>query len=200
MYSFVLNNNNSLSTAEIDQNSYSGHCSIGKAQAVYGGQVIGQALMAAYRSIKDLDSDFLLNSFHCYFLSPTLHDEVLYQVRRVKEGRNLCSLTVDASQVNNRINFKCMMSFAKFKPGGNAFDLVPRQMPSVPHPDKPNDMDGIYLLDVNKYLQDKMSFPRFSMFLVYNSEEVDRTQRNGRPTEAKYVHVLRLLCWCAITK
>ena len=145
--------------------------------------------MAAYRSIKDLDSDFLLNSFHCYFLSPTLHDKALYQVRRVKEGRNLCSLTVDASQVNNRINFKCMMSFAKLEPGGNAFDLVPRQMPSVPHPDKPAqpiNLDGQCLYDMNQHLQD-MTIPGFNVFVVYNSSEIDRVRRNERPTEAKYV-------------
>ena len=117
---------------------------------IYGGQIIGQALWATTESMMKVDSNFVLSSFHSYYVSPTVSDkEIRYKVQRLKEGRNFCTLTVEASQVSDRICFKCMASFDKLGPVGNAFDMETKPMPIVPHPDRPDapvDSDRKYLI------------------------------------------------------
>ena len=107
---------------------------------IYGGQVIGQALSAATRSMMEVDSNFVLSSFHCYYVSPTIDNhDIVYKVQRLKEGKTFCSLTVAACQVSDRTTFKLMASFDKLGPAGNAFDMETKCMPIVPHPDRPDD-------------------------------------------------------------
>ena len=101
-------------------------------RSVYGGLVMGQALMAATRSVSGLHSDFLLHSFHCYFVGPTqVHPSVIYKVGHAKDGRNFCSLTVKATQ-GDKVNFHCMASF--YKPETSVISYSGRPMPNVPKP------------------------------------------------------------------
>ena len=39
-------------------------------RAVYGGQVMGQALVAASLCVHDLHPSFTIHSYHCYFVGP----------------------------------------------------------------------------------------------------------------------------------
>ena len=166
---------------------------MGRKSAVYGGQVIGQALWAATECMMKVDSNFVLSSFHCYFISPTLYDEdIHYKVQRLKEGKNFCTLTVEAYQVNDRICFKCMALFDKLAPVGNAFDMATKPMPIVPHPDRPDapvDSDRKYLIVGRDFALDSVAgkslFTSMDMILCYSGEEI-QAFRTKSPADARY--------------
>src|SRR5947208_573139 len=65
-------------------------------QRVFGGQVAGQALMAAARTV---DAGRPIQSLHAYFLrpgDPTV--PILYQVDRIRDGRSFTTRRVVAIQ------------------------------------------------------------------------------------------------------
>ena len=160
---------------------------MGLRSAVYGGQVIGQALTSAFQSIQDLDSSFRLHSVHCYFVGPTKYEQdIRYKVQRIKEGKSFCSLTVDATQGDNVMTSKFMVSFDKPEPGPNSnlFDFASREMPSVPHPDSINSRDdtmksddeGLRLFHVNEYFEyfGAMSlFPGLNVYMCLTVKEME---------------------------
>ena len=130
-----------------------GRGSIGAKAAVFGGQVIGQALIAACKTVQEADSDFQLHSLHCYFVSPTLYNvDILYGVQQIRESKSFSSYIVDVSQTGGT-TCKCMVSFDKPEVRNNVFDYAPRSMPIVAHPDRPDDpveSDRKQLIDVKK--------------------------------------------------
>lgn len=93
---------------------------------------MSQALMSATKSVTTLHQDFLLHSFHCYFVGPTKTDPpVKYEVGHAKDGKNFCSLVVKAMQ-GDKINFHCMASF--YKPISSVVEYQAKDMPLVPKP------------------------------------------------------------------
>ena len=115
-------------------------------RAVYGGQVVGQALMAASMSVHDLNPSFLLHSFHCYFVGPMrTTPEVIYHVTRVKEGKNFCSVSVVAVQ-SDKVCFHCLVSFQKPEAVTAELDYCSQLMPAVPHP---SDSDSIAMSELS---------------------------------------------------
>ena len=56
-----------LDLEQIELNLYRGHSPETSWQRVFGGQVIGQALMAAYKTV---DPDRICHSLHAYFIRP----------------------------------------------------------------------------------------------------------------------------------
>ena len=105
-------------------------------RAVYGGQVVGMALVAACRNVHDLDPSFLLQSFHCYFVGPTqTSPEVIFTISRVKEGKNFCSVSVVAVQ-GDKVCFHCLVSFQKPEPVRAELKYSAHSMPAVLHPDR----------------------------------------------------------------
>ena len=165
---------------------------MGGESAVFGGQVIGQALLAATRSMMEVDSNFVLSSFHCYFISPTLYDrDIVYKVQRLKEGKTFCSLTVAACQVSDRTTFKLMASFDKLGPAGNAFDMETKRMPIVPHPDRPDDpvdSDRKYLINAKDYMSDSYTkkLACLDLLVCFSAEEI-QAFRTKTPMEARYI-------------
>ena len=106
-------------------------------RACYGGQLASQALMAATKSISDLDSSFLLHSIHCYFVGPTqASSDLVYKVERIKDGKTFCSVSVQAVQ-RGRVTFHCLASFQKNEnvDVDSVLDYTRHPMPVVPHPD-----------------------------------------------------------------
>ena len=102
--------------------------------ALYGGQTIAQSLLAAYQSISDLNSTFVLHSFHCYFIGPLQKgSEIIYRIDSVKVGVNFISLLVKAVQ-NSKVKFHCMVSFKQPGPSSGVFDSCTKEMPNVPRP------------------------------------------------------------------
>lgn len=103
-------------------------------RAVYGGQVIGQALASACKCVYDLNPSFLMHSFHCYFVGPMQPSpEVTYRVNRVKDGINFCSLSVVAVQ-SGKVCFHCLVSFQKPEAVVAKLEYSKYPKPLVPHP------------------------------------------------------------------
>src|SRR6059058_1563242 len=98
-------------------------------QRVFGGQVAGQALVAASRTV---DADRPVHSLHAYFLrpgDPTI--PILYDVDRIRDGRSFTTRRVIAIQHGKAI-FNMSVSFHRDEPGLD-FELP---MPDVPAADE----------------------------------------------------------------
>jgi acyl-CoA thioesterase II len=96
-------------------------------QRVFGGQVIGQALVAAYRTVEGRSA----HSLHCYFLrpgDPAL--PIIYSVDRIRDGGSFSTRRVVAVQHGQAI-FSMAASFHK-QEEGLAHQM---KMPDVPLPE-----------------------------------------------------------------
>lgn len=97
-------------------------------QRVFGGQVIGQALVAASRTVEDRSA----HSLHGYFLragDPKV--PIVYEVERIRDGKSFTTRRVVAIQ-HGRPIFSMSVSFHKEEPG-----LTHQgEMPNVPGPDE----------------------------------------------------------------
>jgi acyl-CoA thioesterase-2 len=99
---------------------------------VFGGQVLGQALMAAYATIEGRD----VHSLHAYFLRAGDPDHpIIYEVDRSRDGKSFSSRRVVAIQHGEQI-FHMSASFHV------AEEAIDRQadMPPVPDPESLPDM------------------------------------------------------------
>jgi acyl-CoA thioesterase-2 len=97
-------------------------------QRVYGGQVLGQALMAAVRTV---DPGRRVHSLHGYFLlagDPSL--PIIYDVERIRDGGSFTTRRVKAIQHGAAI-FTMSASFHKAEEGLEHQSA----MPDVPEPD-----------------------------------------------------------------
>jgi acyl-CoA thioesterase-2 len=97
-------------------------------QRVFGGQVAGQALVAAGRTVP---ADRPVHSLHAYFIrpgDPTV--PLIYLVERVRDGRSFTTRRVTTIQHGKTI-FTLSASFHRDEPGVEHAD----PMPDVPPPD-----------------------------------------------------------------
>ncbi|MDY6885352.1 MAG: thioesterase family protein, partial [Pseudomonadota bacterium] len=70
-------------------------------RALFGGQVLGQALAAAYETVSP---DRVAHSFHTYFLLPgDTKKPVVYDVEIVRDGRSFSARRVKAIQDGRNI-------------------------------------------------------------------------------------------------
>lgn len=96
-------------------------------QRVFGGQVAGQALVAAARTVEKGS----VHSLHSYFLRPGDPSiPILYEVDRIRDGRSFTTRRVVAIQ-HGRAIFNLAASFHVTEPG---FDHQ-ATMPDVPDPE-----------------------------------------------------------------
>ncbi|EJW10737.1 Acyl-CoA thioesterase II [Rhodovulum sp. PH10] len=85
-------------------------------QRVFGGQVIGQALVAACRTVDDLAAH-PPHSLHAYFLLPgDPKVPIIYEVERLRDGRSYSTRRVTAIQ-HGRPIYSMMVSFHGAEPG-----------------------------------------------------------------------------------
>jgi len=117
-----------LDLEEIERNHYRGTSPDEGWQRVYGGQVLGQALVAASRTV---DPDRHAHSLHGYFLRPgDTTAPILYVVDRIRDGKSFTTRRVVAVQHGHAI-FNMAISFQIDEEGlTHQFD-----MPQVPPPD-----------------------------------------------------------------
>lgn len=95
---------------------------------VFGGQVLGQALFAACKTV---EQGWLPHSLHAYFLRPGAPDaQILYEVDRIRDGRSFATRRVVARQRRKAI-FSMAASFQVAEQG---FDHQ-IDMPVVAGPD-----------------------------------------------------------------
>ena len=96
-------------------------------QRVFGGQVVGQALVAATRTVEGV----LPHSLHAYFLlagDPKV--PIIYEVDRIRDGKSFTTRRVVGIQHGHAI-FSMSVSFHNDEPGLDH----QMAMPVVPHPD-----------------------------------------------------------------
>ena len=118
-----------LDLEPIEVNLFRGNSPKTSWQRVFGGQVIGQAMVAACRTVEGR----LPHSLHCYFILPgDPQIPIIYQVERLRDGRSYSTRRVTAIQHGNAI-FSIMVSFHAEEEG--AFDHQDK-MPDVPPPEK----------------------------------------------------------------
>ncbi len=103
-----------LDLEPLEDNLFRGARGIEGWQRVFGGQVLGQALMAAVRTV---DPARTLHSLHGYFLlagDPAI--PIIYDVERIRDGGSFTTRRVKAIQ-HGRAIFSMSASFHKHEEG-----------------------------------------------------------------------------------
>jgi acyl-CoA thioesterase-2 len=117
-----------LDLEAIEQNLFRGHSPDASWQRVFGGQVIAQALSAAYRTVPE---DRVCHSLHAYFIRPgDPKVPILYEVDRARDGKSFTTRRVVAIQHGKQI-FNLASSFQVMEEG---FEHQV-EMPGVPQPE-----------------------------------------------------------------
>lgn len=107
---------------------------------VFGGQVAGQAVMAAQRTVMD---DKVLHSLHVYFvLGGDPHVPIIYDVENVRDGRSFATRRVSARQ-HGEVIFYMTASFHREEKGWEHQNVLS----PTPGPDEATPM-----LDLVKYV------------------------------------------------
>lgn len=132
-----------LDLEEIEQNIFRGESRDIGTPSVFGGQVLGQALSAASRTIRDRPA----HSLHAYFLRRgDVNAPIVYQVDRARDGKSFSNRRVVAIQHGQQIfnmtaSFQCEEEGLEHQAG----------MPNVPGPDELRDITDIQLGDMGKF-------------------------------------------------
>jgi acyl-CoA thioesterase-2 len=93
-----------LELEAIDANLFRGRQPITFLQRVFGGQVAGQALMAASRTAPE---DMDVHSLHSYFLRPgDPNVPIIYDVERIRDGKSYATRRVEARQHGKSIYYQ----------------------------------------------------------------------------------------------
>ncbi len=123
-----------LDLEQLETNLYRGRSPQVGWQRVFGGQVIGQALVAACRTVEGRPP----HSLHGYFVLPgDPKIPIIYEVERIRDGRSFTTRSVKAIQ-HGRVIFMLLASF-QLSEAGLSHRIA---MPDVPHPDQlPNEQD-----------------------------------------------------------
>src|SRR5207248_8765568 len=97
-----------LELEQLEVNLFRGVSPDEERQRVFGGQVAGQALVAAGRTV---ESDRRVHSLHAYFLRPgDPNVPILYEVDRIRDGKSFTTRRVVAIQ-HGRAIFNLSSSF-----------------------------------------------------------------------------------------
>ena len=116
-----------LDLEELEVNIFRGRSPQENRQRVFGGQVAGQALVAAGRTVEGR----VVHSLHAYFLRPGDPSiPILYEVDRIRDGKSFTTRRVVAIQRGQAI-FHLSASFQVVEPGLE--HQLP--MPEAPDPD-----------------------------------------------------------------
>jgi acyl-CoA thioesterase II len=157
-----------LNIEQLEVNLFRGRSPQDRWQRVFGGQVIGQALVAACRTVEGRTP----HSMHAYFLiggDPKV--PIIYEVDRIRDGKSFTTRRVVAIQHGQAI-FTLMVSFHNDEPGLEHQS----KMPDVPPPE-----------DLPSEAQIKASV------LPSMPEAVQRYYKSERPIELRPVQYDRYL-------
>jgi len=123
-----------LNIEQLEVNLFRGRSPQDRWQRVFGGQVIGQALVAATRTVEGRAP----HSLHAYFLiggDPKV--PIIYEVDRIRDGKSFTTRRVVAIQHGQAI-FTLMVSFHNDEPGLEHQAM----MPDVPPPEELASREG----------------------------------------------------------
>ncbi len=115
-----------LDLERIEANIFRGNSPDEDRQRVYGGQVAGQALVAAARTVED---DKHVHSLHAYFLrggDPSV--PIVYEVARIRDGRSYGTRRVQAIQ-HGRPIFHLSANFGLYEKGFEHQFTAPEGLP-----------------------------------------------------------------------
>lgn len=117
-----------LDLEKLEENLFRGASPAYGWQRVYGGQVLGQALVAASRTVEE---DWPAHSLHAYFLiGGDPGHPIIYEVERIRDGGSFTTRRVKAIQ-HGRPIFAMSVSFHKHEESFEHHST----MPDVPAPD-----------------------------------------------------------------
>jgi acyl-CoA thioesterase-2 len=139
----------------------------GNFQRTFGGQVAGQSLVSAVRTV---DPHFLVHSLHGYFIRPgDSSAPTIFIVERLRDGGSFCTRRVNAIQHGKTI-FSMSASFQTDQEGVHHQDVMP---PAPP----PDDLPGLKSM---KVFDDE----GFKQFQEWDIRIVPRDQVNTSPGKA----------------
>lgn len=116
-----------LDLEQLEHNLFRGRSPQVGWQRVFGGQVIGQALVAAQRTVKP---DRFVHSLHAYFMRPGDPSvPIIYEVDRIRDGGSFTTRRVVAIQHGHAI-FSLESSFQKDEEGLEHAIAMPEGIPS----------------------------------------------------------------------
>ncbi len=155
-----------LNVEELELNLYRGQNH--ETEHVFGGQVLAQAIAAAYRTV---EAPHQLHSVHAYFLrAGDWNIPILYEVDRIRDGRSFTTRRVVAIQ-HGRAIFDMALSWQKSEPGLS--HALP--MPDVPTPEALRGDREVYL----EYARERPEIKRFAFrFEAIDSRQVERIAMN----------------------
>ena len=117
-----------LNLERLERDLFRGRSPLVGWQRVYGGQVLGQALVAAVNTI---EVPHITHSLHGYFMLPgDPESPIIYQVDRLRDGKSFSTRRVTAIQ-HGKAMFAMSASFHKHEEG---YDHQ-SEMPDVPPPE-----------------------------------------------------------------
>lgn len=121
-----------LDVEQLERDLFRGSSPATHMQRTFGGQVAGQALVSAARTV---DPELTVHSLHGYFLRPGRPSlPTVYLVDRVRDGRSFCTRRVTGVQDGKAI-FSMSASFHRGDDGPEHSDAAP----VVPSPDELDD-------------------------------------------------------------
>ncbi|KRB61045.1 acyl-CoA thioesterase II [Kitasatospora sp. Root187] len=188
-----------LDLEQIELNIFRGRSPEESLQRTFGGQVAGQALVAAGRTV---DDDRPVHSLHAYFLRPGVPGvPIVYQVDRIRDGRSFTTRRVLGIQQGRSI-FALTADFHVPEAGGIEHQEA---MPAVPAPeDLPSALDevGARLGELPPFISRRQPFDiRYVERLRWTQEELVGVEprsgvwlkTNGALPDNPLIHV------CALT-
>ena len=138
-----------LDLEDIEVNVFRGVSPQVEAQRVFGGQVAGQALVAAARTV---EKDRSVHSLHAYFLrpgDPTV--PILYEVDRLRDGRSFTTRRVVAIQ-HGRPIFNLSASFHVHEQGlDHQIPMDPDVVPADSLPSNASSSDASWVCRPNSF-------------------------------------------------
>jgi acyl-CoA thioesterase II len=142
-----------LDLEQLEVNLFRGRSPDERRQRIFGGQVAGQALVAAGRTVEKGTT----HSLHAYFLRPgDPTTPIIYQVDRIRDGRTFTTRRVSAVQHGQAI-FHLSASFQPDEPGPEH----QVSMPDAPDPETvPNFEERIAKIPTEKLPEDVRAWIR----------------------------------------
>jgi len=123
-----------LKLETIDKGTYRGQSQDLGYRALFGGQVLGQALSAAQETVS---ADRFVHSLHSYFLlAGDASKPVIYEVEEIRNGGSFSTRRVKAVQ-NGKTIFYMMASFQLQEEGFNHQETMPETLP-------PEELSSLY--------------------------------------------------------
>ena len=155
-------------------------------QRTFGGQVLAQALMAAYGTV---ELDRICHSLNAYFLRPGRADTaIIYDVERTRDGRSFSSRRVSARQ-NGRVIFTLAASFHVPEPGLEHSDTVPEGLPD------PQECPRLHQVMSERFGDKSLLWHEWDALDV---RHISDTSKYGEP--ASHGHAAQMRVWVKTTQ